>query len=315
MTKKSISSRLSQRGSSSVLSGGYKKPMFGNEQTAHVARSASNAGMILFGGQPQFPYAEVETSQESDPLLELKRQDILSRIADLERQDAPEGYGSEEEIPQTIAGLPIKGVSQKGGRFVPSYGNSTPLFFGGEGLPPGFTTLPTGKIVEDPSYINPKQQAEMAADEQRKRQSVESLKESASGNIDTIQRIKKGKDFFGPFGNMPTLAAPSSLYGQYGARKDWEVNINKLLSQKIVDLMAEMKNVSKTGATGFGQLNQKELALLQDASTVLKRDLLPDQAMYYLDEMEKISKKIMSGGNGITQEAPVVDYKSKYGLE
>ena len=107
-----------------------------------------------------------------------------------------------------------------------------------------------------------------------------------------IQKGKEGSQNFGPLGNLPTIAAPSSLVGEYGSRKEWETNINKLLSQKVLDIISEMKRVSKTGATGFGQLSEKEGAILQQASTALQKDLLPEQALYYLNEMEKIHKKV-----------------------
>ena len=45
--------------------------------------------------------------------------------------------------------------------------------------------------------------------------------------------------------------------------------IDQLVGQQILALMAELKAQSKTGATGFGQLSEKELAILQQASTRL----------------------------------------------
>jgi hypothetical protein len=106
----------------------------------------------------------------------------------------------------------------------------------------------------------------------------------------TIAEIKKFKGMtgFGPLGSLPTLVPGSE-------RSVWEANINKLLAQRIVDLMTQMKQASKTGATGFGQLNEKELKVLQDASTALKRNLPLDKAMEYLDEMDSVAQKIING--------------------
>lgn len=40
-----------------------------------------------------------------------------------------EGYGSEGDIPQKIGGLPVKTITQKKGRYVPTYGNPTSFQF------------------------------------------------------------------------------------------------------------------------------------------------------------------------------------------
>ena len=118
----------------------------------------------------------------------------------------------------------------------------------------------------------------------------EQVLNSALDFSNTIKEVKKGTKYFGAFGQIPTL-------NPWGfERKEWEANINKLLSQKIVDLMNNMKQASRTGATGFGQLNRSELTLLQNASTALNKGLSPAQATKYLDAMEKMSNKIISGG-------------------
>ena len=41
-----------------------------------------------------------------------------------------EGFATEGEIPQTVGGKPIKTVTTKGGRYVPTYGDPTPLLGG-----------------------------------------------------------------------------------------------------------------------------------------------------------------------------------------
>lgn len=197
-----------------------------------------------------------------------------------------------------------------------------------------------GKIVQDPNHLNALDQQKLDDSKNAEINAAESLRSSAQENLKTIQDVKKGAKYFGPLGNMPSIAAPSSLFGEYGPRKKWETNVDRLLSQKVIDVMAEMKRQSKTGASGFGALSQKELDVLQQASTALKKDLLPDDAMYYLNEMEKIHQKVLNdSGNQQNQDPfnamkpsgspsfvnqqeqqPVVvqnnkpDYKSKYGL-
>jgi hypothetical protein len=58
--------------------------------------------------------------------------------------------------------------------------------------------------------------------------------------------------------------------------------------------MASMKNASKTGATGFGQLNQGELKVLQDGATALKKTMSWDDAKLILDDMKVKLNKIIS---------------------
>jgi len=118
----------------------------------------------------------------------------------------------------------------------------------------------------------------------------ENVMTSALDFSNTIKEVKNGKKYFGAAGPIPTL----NPWGY--ERKEWEANINKLLSQKVVDLMNNMKQASRTGATGFGQLNKSELTLLQNASTALNKGLSPDQAMKYLDQMETLSNKIINKG-------------------
>jgi hypothetical protein len=119
---------------------------------------------------------------------------------------------------------------------------------------------------------------------------------------DTIQKAKEGKDYFGFAGNVPSVPY---ITGDYDKRIEWEANVNKLLSGKILEIMNDMKQASRTGATGFGQLSNKELELLRQASTALNRRLPPDVAERYLNDMQKIHERalgISSEGSGTTPE-------------
>lgn len=119
------------------------------------------------------------------------------------------------------------------------------------------------------------------------------VKEQAQDTIDTIAEVRKGMKYFGFLGKVPSEVAPSNIQGEYYERKNWEANIDKLLSGKIITLMNTMKQASKTGATGFGQLNQSELQLLKDASTALNRSLSPEDAKKYIDKIEESAKKVL----------------------
>ena len=184
--------------------------------------------------------------------------------------------------------------------------------------PQGFVRIGR-QIQPDPNYVKPMDQAKLDEEARVRNSESESIRSTAEQNLASIEQSKKGAKFFGPLGNLPSIAAPSSLLGMgdYPERKTWENNINQLLSQKVVDLIAEMKRVSKTGATGFGQLSEREGAILREASTALSKDLPPEQAVYYLNEMEKINKKILgeNQSQGIQSSQPQqqgIDIRSQY---
>ncbi len=174
-------------------------------------------------------------------------------------------------------------------------------------LPPSLIRV--GKsVVNNPDYIDPIEQLKVDAAQSKQQEAQmakenadKSMKESAQSTIDTIETVKKGKNFFGFAGKVPSIPY---LTGDYGKRKEWENNVNNLLSNKVVEVMQNMKRVSKTGATGFGQLNKSELDLLKNASTKITRDLTPDLAVKYLDELENVNKKLLSGNANSESNQP-----------
>jgi len=124
------------------------------------------------------------------------------------------------------------------------------------------------------------------------KQKSESVKNSASGALQTIAEIEKRMGSFGLFGDLPSIPGTQ--------RKNWEVNINKLVAENVLKVMNDLKTASRTGATGFGQLSNKELDLLKDASTALKRSLNPKDAQRYIDQIKKSMNKIIEEqGDGV----------------
>ena len=61
-----------------------------------------------------------------------------------------------------------------------------------------------------------------------------------------------------------------------------------LKSNKILETINRMKSQSKTGATGFGQLSEAELLVLQQASTILSGGATQEQAIQALVNMRRI---------------------------
>ena len=150
--------------------------------------------------------------------------------------------------------------------------------------------LRTGAL---PRSLNVKEQFDLEQSKNKKEFQEQMVKDEAQSMLDTVGEVKKGMNYFGPLGNVPTILSPSSLRGEYGARKNWEVNINKVLSGKAIEIITKMKQASRTGATGFGQLSNRELDVLQSASTALRRNLAPEDAARYLEEIEKIENKVL----------------------
>lgn len=189
--------------------------------------------------------------------------------------------------------------------------NATPA---GQSSQEDWVMSPDGRFVANPNKPKPlneldllkkaaleKKQAEAEAADQTKE---ENLINSANENLLAIQEAKKGKKYFGMMGKLPSSMAPSTyLQGEYGQRKNWENNINKVTSGQVLEVMNKMKAASKTGATGFGALNEKELAILQGASTALSRDLAPEDAMRYLNDIETMQKRVLARGRKFGQVA------------
>ncbi len=129
------------------------------------------------------------------------------------------------------------------------------------------------------------------------------IRSNAADMLSSVKRAKEGIERFGLTGNIPAIPGSKKV--------DWHANVDKLKSGNILKLMNEMKNASRTGATGFGQLSNKELEVLQQASLALRKDMRPEDAMKYLDQLEiNLSKVIgsrnrrnarrLSSGNGWT---------------
>jgi hypothetical protein len=59
---------------------------------------------------------------------------------------------------------------------------------------------------------------------------------------------------------------------------DAKAALERLTSQLVIGLMSEMKSQSRTGATGFGALSEKELAVLQNAATKLSNQNMSERS-------------------------------------
>lgn len=128
-------------------------------------------------------------------------------------------------------------------------------------------------------------EATKRAEENRSQASID----IAQNSIDTINTLLS-PDKLKYFGAAGEIVPPLPM--EY-SKKDWEANYEYITSKNIVSLINEMKSQSRTGATGFGQLNREELKVLMNASQKLRKGLDEKTAAKYLNEMKHSFQKIL----------------------
>lgn len=170
----------------------------------------------------------------------------------------------------------------------------------GDIVPKGYDELgrPTGYEIVKPDIQEQKFDAEQKLVEEQKVKQSQLVRDSAQETLNTIAEIEKGINHFGISGRIPAGVTPWDY-----DKVDWQANLDKLTSNLIVDLMAQMKQASKTGATGFGQLSNKELELLKSASTALKKGMREEDAQKYLNQIKEKALKVYGRESLNTSEA------------
>lgn len=98
-----------------------------------------------------------------------------------------------------------------------------------------------------------------------------------------VKNLKEKIKYFGPFGGR---IHPIASFLDTD-KVDWDANLKRLKGLLVLDKMARLKQASKTGATGFGQLSNKELMLLENSATALKPEMSEEDALRYLNEIEE----------------------------
>ena len=129
--------------------------------------------------------------------------------------------------------------------------------------------------------------------------SKRAAEQAAQGTVDTISNLVTIDP---KTGNVTGLAPGTS--GLFGLRVPFlssvggtktataDAYLKQLTAERIVELIGEMKSQSKTGATGFGQLNIEELRVLQQASTVLsQRNISDATALKEITKIYNIARK------------------------
>ncbi len=168
-------------------------------------------------------------------------------------------------------------------------GEVQPITLGGKNLPPVVKPGTPGKTGGLSGTMTAEQ---LTAIQEKTQETLDVLNE--------LQDEKTGKlnpKYTGAIG------ASRMFGGQYipGTQtRGGEVAINRLKSLLIVDLIAEMKKQSRTGATGFGQLNAKELGVLEGAASKLDPSLDEPTFNAELSRVREKLKKILQPADGLT---------------
>jgi hypothetical protein len=152
------------------------------------------------------------------------------------------------------------------------------------------------RFKTDKSVAEQKFEADQSETLKKAQLESEMVKDSAQDTLDTISEVEKGIKYFGAAGNIPAFPAEYS-------KQNWQANVDKLRSKLIVDLITRMKQASKTGATGFGQLSDKERQVLENAATALRKGLSEEDAQRYLNDIKGMAQKVLgaegqSSGSG-----------------
>lgn len=135
-----------------------------------------------------------------------------------------------------------------------------------------------------------KNSLEVSKEAELEKKRIDSEKLFAQDMLSSISEVENGIKYFGAMGNLPAFPT------EYN-KVNWQANLDKLVSQNVLNTLRDLKGQSKTGSTGFGQLSNKELGILMNASTVLKKGMSEEDAKRYLSKMKEPLQKITNSVN------------------
>jgi hypothetical protein len=149
--------------------------------------------------------------------------------------------------------------------------------------------------------------AEQAENKEKQQKQSEMVKASANDIMNTIDYLLEDGSInqFGLTG--PVWAVPGS------EKRTWLANLNYLKGKQVLDLMSQLKQASRTGATGFGQLSEKELKLLENSANKLERGLPKDAAKEELLRLKNTVNKVLGDGGqgGPSKEEAIAELKRR----
>lgn len=154
-----------------------------------------------------------------------------------------------------------------------------------------------GASIRGAAAADKKQAAE--DDKANKRRAAVSV---AQDTMDVLNQLIDENDQLKPgVGNL--FGATTGSRWIPGSRAaDAEASLDQLIGKSVVGLINEMKSQSRTGATGFGALSEKELKILQDAANKLNNRWQSNESARR--ELVRIREKVQKVMQDNGQAAP-----------
>ena len=159
-----------------------------------------------------------------------------------------------------------------------------------------------------------RQISKLERDEEKELRQAQQAYDSAGEVIRSIDDLKMEDQKTGRpryeqgVGAIEGLIGKSPMSGEkYAVNKE----IKTLLAAKVLDTIAQMKNASRTGATGFGAMNEKELSLIENAAVSLD-PMLSDEA--FGRNLDKLREKMIRAQELINVEDKNTEPTDSLGL-
>lgn len=245
---------------------------------------------VKSNGQPVFP-VPVDPNTEKDKELDrdVKRANIKATNA------RAEGQGKLKVVNIADPEDPKRMISAN---YDEETGTVTPIKIDGGKIQPGASAKVNATNVEN---------------EKRKVQEDDLTRKKATDALGILDQLADAKGNLTPdtqtatgySANMPYLDKMPFGIGTGAASAGGK--IDQLESMLTLDLIADLKARSKTGATGFGALNLKELGVLQSAASRLKTRNMsePEFAKALKEIREQLSLALQPGSGELQSSNPV----------
>jgi hypothetical protein len=134
----------------------------------------------------------------------------------------------------------------------------------------------------------------------------ERAKQASGATVDVIKELAD----VGPDGKLQLKPGAANLFGVRNPLAEWipgsetataKAALERLKSRVALDLIAEMKSQSRTGATGFGAMNERELALLEHGASQLGSSRMSrEAALAELQRIYDVAHRTMQGATPTT---------------
>lgn len=154
----------------------------------------------------------------------------------------------------------------------------------------------SGPLVnkETPGAIQKRADAKVAAANANK-----AYLDKTSDSLTLIKDLMDDNDNLTPEGARATGVSSVGNYIPFTQGYSGSTKINKLRSEQVLNLIGQLKAQSKTGATGMGNMSNKDLGVIEKAATLLNTSLPEEEFRKQLkivkDELKDIQLRLTKG--------------------